>query len=506
MLINSFKIYDKSKTFCKFENMNGNDFFFSTKNNTEGKTTVVRSIIFGLGFYTNKITDSVSNSLVVEVNVDTGNESIPTVQLERHFKTWTKISVNGVVYDLTEANDQQVFSGIFKFDNYEQFNDSLATFYIDQEFGWHTLNIGKIHPDASLNFNFGNLFFKLTSKSESLRENEKIKDELTSKIKAIKSLLSLWSNNNKSLPLNEKLEFRSLSRDISELKSEEYILKNKIAKCVVRSRDFLDILRIIDSNPTLSSLFTEERKKIIKQMGSFERKMEDYERQALEQRLLHVKTKISEIENKMSSKFSDSYGTDFSALEQVASLTKAITKDDIGKLKYQVDLLEERKNIVTKKINSDKMDLLKLVQKNFDDFSDLVEYFTETESNLTIKQLFSTKSIVKVATLSGAKKSIMILLIRMFIRSLLRNEKKIAFPLIIDTLNSNDPSLKTMNNYLSIIEQMVHNGEQVIIIGISGSDASKEIIKKLRLTEKSLDIDFDKVVSEPNLLDLLKDY
>lgn len=138
MIIKEFNIrhiYDEK--FKKY-NFDSSINYFYSKENTKGKTTFLRGLLFSLGF-------SIPNTKKIDfakyefktIIIDSNGEKLTIVRKEN------VLTINNDSYSV-EIDFNTIISRIFGVYNVELIHNLLGTIYVDQEKGWTLLNRGKI--------------------------------------------------------------------------------------------------------------------------------------------------------------------------------------------------------------------------------------------------------------------------------------------------------------------------------------------------------------------------
>lgn len=241
MKIKKIFIQEKHSFKEKIVNFENVTIFYSEKNST-GKTTLMRAVLYGLGF-------SVPDTELVKFK----NYEI-RVSLERNdleFLTYRKeqlLKINNFEYDLP-IEQEQALSYLFGLSNIELLDNLLGTIYFDQEKGWTLLNRGTII--GSNRFSIEE-FFRGLNNDES-DESYKIASEikvLESKISQYRLMLNVADY---QATLNVKTgntcDYQSydqeLQTQILKNKQELAVIENEISaltEIIKKNKDFSDYL------------------------------------------------------------------------------------------------------------------------------------------------------------------------------------------------------------------------------------------------------------------------
>lgn len=238
-------IYISQGMFCTerfFES--GFNLIFSEKNST-GKTTLMRCILYGLGYAvpgTRKFRiDSCSMSIVIEkddgtlltLNRDT-SESIELIEKE------VPIS-----YALP-VQSKDLHEKIFGTDNEDILNNLLGAMYVDQEKGWTLLNRGKVI--AGVRFNIDELIRGLSGRScaDLIIRKRKIEENL----KKYKQILNIAEYRETITSTSESLTQDSYNRErllkLDQLKVERDLIKKEIKRLDENIKNNKKTIELID--------------------------------------------------------------------------------------------------------------------------------------------------------------------------------------------------------------------------------------------------------------------
>lgn len=464
--ITSIALKTKFDQQIEFDNLST---LVSSVNNTEGKTTLLRAIVFALGFDVNTISDGVDSAnpiatLNFVVSSEKGNTKYTFIREFNKSKT-LQVNFEGkfLTLNLDSESDKSFISDIFGIEDFSIFAMILGAFYIDQEFGWSVINHGRIHPNIDLRFDFPQLFAILNDfeGNHDLLTIESKLDELNK----IKKITSLFIDNNDFDNKTFNFEARETSLKIKELNVEIFELSQKIKQRRQISVDFLDFMRIIETQPLLSQFFNEEKVKVLKDFHNFEVKLSDEEIGDLIKRKAFLQEKVDlllEQESKQIDIFTGKTISDsFAAFSHVIKQLQNYNKNEIiNSMDFVTKEIDRLRTLKERFNNNNK-------EKMIDVFSKAEEYITtmtNTDVNITLNDLFSLKQLSTFNKLSGVKKSILVLFTRVIILKLIAKKYGIIFPIIIDTISSSDPSDLSTHNLLRLISE--HKG-QIIIANVN---------------------------------------
>lgn len=238
----------KSKKISFIDKIN---IFFSERNST-GKTTLMRAILFTMGFQipNTELIDFNDYNFTLKLNRQNNNFEICRSQ--------NILKIDDKEYDLP-SDAKTVHSIIFGTNNDEILANILGTIYFDQEKGWTLLNRGKIIGDNRFNVESFFRGLKGDESNDSYRMVAKIR-ALDKKIAQYKMMLdvseyqaSLKRKIDKSLDFNtfnQEIEETILSKKMKLQEVEEEI--ESITSLIKKNKCFVDYLsdkKIYVKNP-----------------------------------------------------------------------------------------------------------------------------------------------------------------------------------------------------------------------------------------------------------------
>ena len=255
-----------------------------SEKNTRGKTTLLRFLLYSIGYPIPNTRNIKFESCDVESVIDC-SAGIVTLHRYSQFAIDAEIQGETTTFILpAEQNDLQ--SILFGTKNKNILNNILGAFYLDQEKGWTLLNRGKVI--GSIGFNIEELICGLSDRDCSLLLEEKIRIE--NEKRKYKSLLSISQFRNdileeqgdligESFEIKERSKIDALIMEQEEIRSELNRINASIRdnrnfvnfissmRIYVRSKNGEEVLvtkeNIVDYNDFLDTL--EARKKLLTQ-------------------------------------------------------------------------------------------------------------------------------------------------------------------------------------------------------------------------------------------------
>lgn len=148
-----------------------------SNNNSKGKTTLLRMLLYSLGFNIPNTKNIKFENCEVEVNITLDNGE--TIELVRNAREHLILKQGDArTTYILPSQQQDLHKIIFKTDNNDLLNNILGVFYFDQEKGWTLLNRGVVI--GSNRFNIGDLIRGINGIdcSELIQLREQKKQEL----------------------------------------------------------------------------------------------------------------------------------------------------------------------------------------------------------------------------------------------------------------------------------------------------------------------------------------
>ena len=242
MIIKSLKVIFNEKEFLFGFTKNCNLIY--SKENSKGKTTLVRFLLYALGYQipaTEGIGDFAKFTFILNITINGKN-----ITITRHDTEVLLESDNNKINYSLPLEEKKLLSSIFEIEEVLVLNNLLAVFYIDQEKGWTMLNRGKII--GNIRFNIEEFIAGLSGKDicSYIEEKQTINEELK-KYRYFKNVADIneeyteYNTRNKYAELN----FNELIQRQKELTLKKKKLSKKIAsltKSISDNKNFADLI------------------------------------------------------------------------------------------------------------------------------------------------------------------------------------------------------------------------------------------------------------------------
>ncbi len=223
----------------KIKFQDGINLIFSKKNSC-GKTTLLRFLLYSLG-YNIPNTKNIKFELC-EVETIINTEYLGDITLNRSSKNSISANINGEEYTYILPSElNKLHSIIYHTDNNNLLDNILGTIYVDQEKGWTLLNRGIVI--GSLRFNIEDLIRGLSNiDCDSLIAKE---SQLARELNKYKQMFSV-SQYQKSIETETEVLFSEdyderLETNIQELTIQKNILKkeiNRVSNTIKKNKQF----------------------------------------------------------------------------------------------------------------------------------------------------------------------------------------------------------------------------------------------------------------------------
>lgn len=478
MIIKS--IYLEESTDKRLIEFSKNSNLIFSDSNSRGKTTLLRLILYSLGFpIPNTKNIKFENCRVVVTLVLNGNEET----------TLTREYVNIISAKFPDSSEEYIVPSqlldlhrkLFGTDNSDLLNNILGAFYFDQEKGWTLLNRGIVI--GSIHFNIEELVRGIADiDCTKMLAQKKQKQQDLNKYKQMFSVSQYQNSINKDLEKFDTNNFSSIiDSEISQLKIEynsldkEYKRINKVLKQNSSIKEYISQMKIVVKTPNGEDMVVTENN-VVGLNDSIEflrakKKIIVSEINAI-QRTIDSKSRIQNKEDQQLSFFEDE--------------------------KTIADIFDERissipinQNAVEKKINILKNEIKELnksiTQKTKNNNGTVISIYKNAECylrELGEEQLKCDIFTSNLKELSGAILHKYVFSVRM--ACLLEVEKKlgIKLPIILDSPRGKEIDEENIKKMMNILNRDFPNN-QVIVASIFRYDLKNlnEIVIKNRLIE-----------------------
>lgn len=441
----------------------GFNLIFSEKNST-GKTTLIRCILYGLGYAVPGTKNFKMGSSNIKIVLEQDDGTILTLNRNADDSIEVIEDVMQFSYVLP-AQSNELHGKIFGTDNEDILNNLLGAIYVDQEKGWTLLNRGK--AIAGVRFNIDELIRGLSGRScaDILMRKKKVEQNL----KKYKQILNIAKYRETIRSVNESLTQDDYNRErllkLEQFKIERDAIKKEIKRLDVNIKNNKKTIELIDDMKLIIRLdngedicvtkdmivgasdsidFLQEKKKmiipkleqILKEIESLELEIKEEEQQLF---LFPTESLADVFDQKM--------------------ISVDINPVDVEKVIYDLEkerkLLGEQISKITNDSNDVTKSMIKNVQKYMEELGD-----TEAEK-MTWKYLFTNN----LKELSGAVLHKTVFSFRLAYIIEIEKVLGIKLPILLDSPKGKEVDDFNISKMMSIL-QRDFSDNQIIIASI----------------------------------------
>lgn len=421
-----------------------------SKKNSCGKTTLIRLLLYALGFNIPNTKNLKFDCL--EINLILEHEVLGLLKLTRERREQITLVQNSKITTFSlPGEEKNIHQIIFNTSNTNIINNLLGTFYIDQEKGWTLLNRGTVI--GSIHFNIEELIRGLGNKNNDklLQKRDSINQEIKQyrqiiKISEYQKSIQDEANDNitdfDSALFNKlemlKIEYRRLKREKEQI--DQLLSDNKNFKSYIESMKLM--IRINDEIIPLTSDKIEGYSDTIDSLKSKLR--------FITQDINQVLSKIKKLERDIIPP--DDQDTLFTAQSWTQKFNSTLSKlhinqnlleEHIRKLTIEKSRIDNEIKILTKENNSAAISIYKSIKT----YLDLLNI--SSGEDIPLEYIFTSN----LKELSGA---LLQKLVFSFKMSYLRETEKllgIKLPIIIDSPSAKELDLDNVRLMFSILKK-----------------------------------------------------
>lgn len=425
----------------------------SSKYNKKGKSTLLRVILYALGFEVVR-TNGIAN-LDLKTNIKVLTDDLEEIQIFRNNeKVILEESSSDKKLELHLPEDQEVLqSTFFDFNNGKLLENFLGTFYFEQGRGYSLINNGVVTPKNR--FNLKELVTQLVPEvEEKLKEIEKKEITIRRNKAAINAINAVLKDNDNSIEEDNQDEITI--QNINSLKFKLKQLKRKKRTILESIEDNNKLLEYI-GNLKLRLRLSDESVVVV--TSDKIEGMEDISNYLISEKTV-VNNQIKEIKQLI--------------YKNEEAIKKKYTNRDIAKFSIPQAFNFEKNKAMLKYLNKQDEELAlqkkELLRKNsYQELQDRIyKLYTEYASELNISNwlkngIFSSKNI---SGLTGTEQEFTAISIRLAALKLIEEFTKVNLPIILD---SPFQELDTKNKKLLVdfLENEFSEKHQFIITSVN---------------------------------------
>lgn len=455
---------------------------FSEKNSS-GKTTLIRFILYSLGFKVPSTKGIKINSFTTQIIVTVKNQQY-LIERAPHIRGFKVKKVNEIL-EFSFNSSKELHSFIFGVGRSKLIENILGAFYIDQEHGLLNWNKGTIIGDYTFSirdFLIGLTDIDLSKEYGILAELRKEREKYTAFSQFRQK--TFVSDENEALSRNDREEILHLENKKSFLLYKKGNLTSKLIEYQKMIKDNNEIANFISSMKIMVQKDKNQRPYILTKEDIFKFTENEEWLKAnivdIQDKILVIKEDISTIDFKLAGKqnlFNQFIST---TIDEVSKITKSLQITDgqiesiINDLKSKIDDIE---NYIEDTIKNTSEENLKFITDNVKNYIKLLMP-EENFSNDDVEKMIFLKRNDKY---SGRILSHLSYAFHLTYIKIIRKHFGVKMPFIIDSPTGKEMTIDNFEKVISIIEDEFgdHN---IIIASIYNYSSSK--FKTITLEEK----------------------
>ena len=445
-----------------------------SKNNSHGKTTLIRFILYSLGYKipSTKKVDMNEYTTVLCINNKDGELLITR---NRNLAIIRYADGTENKYNIDIINEQKTLQSIiFNINNPVLISNLLGALYIDQDKGWTLLNRGK--TIASNSFDIQDFVACLTEKNTDKIDAEiSFKEKEIKKYKAIFDVIEMSEEQKNEIKVDENIK-KLLSR------------KNNLEILIHEKKDLLvQIKNVKENNVTLSTLIDSYKLMINFNNQKFILRKENIEDFIVNENIIKSKIALLEIEIKELERQLRNiivelrkYDRLFNSDEVGDIVIQSIRNSNIShsQLNNLIEVLsEEKKNL--KKI---KKNIIQNANLNIQKLSDTIKEITTQLGVFEgfIKEEGNYLFTSNLKAYSGAILHKIVFSYRLSYYLFLKEMTGLEFPMFIDSPGSSEMKIDNIREILDLLKEKC-GLSQVILSSIYGEELNIKFDKILEI-------------------------
>lgn len=448
MIIRYLKVCTKETKRCyKFEK---NTMIYSI-NNSKGKTTLIRFILYALG-YQIPATEGIGDfdNMNFEILIETNEQNFIITRVKDVVKV--EIEKECLEFKIPEQ-ENELHCLIFGIENETILNNLLAVFYIDQEKGWTLLNRGKII--GNIRFNIEEFIAGISNISiQNLISEKKVLNREIKKYRYIKNAIDINNEFNEddddTIEEYERISMNELIQLQKEKQLELKKIKNEIKrleKIIIKNNGFVEM---IENYGLIIEYEGKEIQLTRDNLVDFDRNQ-----QLMKIKIKNLKLQMNKI-NKDQDKIIEQINNK-NTLFQTENLLETMQRNieglgiDISKIDKIIRQLNNKRNTINNDIKN------KLIFKN-DQLQEFYNIIYEYSKELGIESYIYDKSpkyvlMNKLKGLSGRVLAQMSFVFKLSYIKAIENTFNVYLPIIMDSPRTNELSEESTNQMMQILKR-----------------------------------------------------
>ena len=473
MIIKS--VYISQGLFCTERSFApGFNLIFSEKNST-GKTTLMRCILYGLGYAVPGTRKFKIESCSIKVVLEKDDGTL--LMLNRNTVDSIEVVEKKMQFSyVLPAQSKELHEKIFGTDNEDILNNLLGAIYVDQEKGWTLLNRGK--AIAGVRFNIDELIRGLSGRSctDMVMRKKKVEENL----KKYKQMLNIAKYRETITTTSESLIQDSYNRErllrLDQLKVERNAINKEIKRLDENIRNNKKTIELIDDMKLVIRLDNGQEVCVTKDMvvGALDsidflqtkKKLLIPKLEKILKEIEYLELEIKEEEQQLSLFPTESLADVFDQKMIGVDISPTDVERVIRDLEYERKKLEDQIAQFTNDSNDVTKSMIETVQKYMGELGD-----SEAEK-MTWKYLF-TKNLKE---LSGAVLHKTVFSFRLAYIIEIEKVLGVKLPIFLDSPKGKEVDDINISKMIKIL-QRDFSGNQIIIASIYHYVSNEHIIK-----------------------------
>ncbi|WP_338627276.1 hypothetical protein QJR52_02765 [Clostridium baratii] len=449
-----------------------------SKKNSCGKTTLLRMLMYGLGFSIPSTKGIAFSQFNIELEIELKSKVFNLIREDSIITL--KYEKNKEIFILP-SDQYKLHKIIFGIENELVLKNILGVFYVDQEKGWTLLNRG-----ISIGSNRFNIeeFIRGVSGRECYEEEILLKN-IEAKISKYKQMLSMASYQKEIEGLEEKRnklnKYKDLNTELEVLKIEKKPIQEelkrleKIIKENANFKNYIENMKLVVCENGVKIPVNEKTL-----IGFYDNK--EYilaKRKIIVARLLKLDRKIENIKQKLEEK---DLVSDMTSLIEMFDYEVAKLDINFNQVESIIESLQKQKHIIRNKIR----DRTRKNNNKIDEIHKIV-YKYSLELGLDKKYIKANKDYIftnDLKSLSGAVLHKIVFSFKLAYISLIKSSFGITLPIILDSPSGKEVDQNNIKIMLDILVRDFRE-HQIIIASIYKYNIAD--IKLIEIKEKVLE-------------------
>ncbi len=461
-----------------FQFNEGYNLIYSTQNSV-GKTTLLRTLLYSLGFDIPNTKNFKFENCKFELNIVTDSEKEIVITRNDSYCYLSYSNENNKRYFSLPANEKELHSIVFENTNSDILENILGAMYVDQEKGWTLLNRGIVI--GSIRFSL-NKFIQGVSKVDCSELYEELK-YIEFQIKKYRSMLSIANYQNQIEKLIQVTEYDSLN---DKIEKEIAILEFEKKPLVIEQNRLNNVL---SKNMGFRKYITDMKLHVIDKSGNRipvnEKTIEGFKDNInyITAKINIVNSRISQIDNKINSykqtqkKENLLFQTDTeSMIDKFDADISKIKINYIG-VENMIKRLEEQKTKIKAEIDL-------RTKSNNTLITELHKYISDYAKEMGVDEKYVSPSKDYIFTsdlksLSGAIFHKIVFAFKLSYMKILEKYSNIIVPIILDSPRGKEVDEINIHKMIEILKRDFAN-HQIIIASIYNYDLNNLNIIELK--------------------------